>query len=256
MAIRWRYMLSILLLFSSVALYGCGSNATVSNPIPVLKAPAATREARHTVWVQPAKERFTPEASWLLLSADEVAKRGAVGKLPLFAGEHVRRMMPQYAMSVLHETQKISRWDASGQVTYRSDDFKIVDAWEGLLGGKSFVLDMYESTKGSKLFLMAEAYNHRVVDATAFEKPVYWMAFTGRYVAFVVPYPTTGFYGALDLTTGERIIQNEMARKMANMWEVTGGQPGNVYGLTKDGYGWGPSCSIPSVNYEPYIYSH
>lgn len=124
------------------------------------------------------------------------------------------------------------------------------------MGGKPFMMDVYENTKGPTRFVLADTYNHRTIVATAFDKPMYWMMFTGRFVAFCVPFPAdANFYGALDLTTGARITDSQTAGKMAGMWNMMGGEPGNISGLTKD-TGAGPSCTIPSVNYKPFYYSH
>jgi len=255
---RWPQTLPLLLLLSSGALYGCGNPSATVNHASVHEAPPKSSKVQHSIWVQPANERYTPKKAWLQMSATQIAHLGAdKGEqgLPLFAGMQVRRVIPKYAESILTHTQEVRMWTSAKRVTFDPKDFRMVDAWDGCLGGKRFVMDVYESTRGFKRFVLADAYNHKTVTVTAFDMPVYWMMFTGRFVAFCVPFPADGFYATLDLTTGAHITDSETAAKMAGMWESMGGQPGNISGLTKDSDA-GPSCTLPSVNYKPYYYLH
>lgn len=131
LAMLWRRALPILLLLSSGALFGCGNLSAAANPTPTHKAPADTRVARHTIWVQPKNERYTPKKAWLRMSDAQIARLGAEKGwegLPLFAGVQVRRMVPRYAESVLTRTQKVPMWTDSKRITYNPRDFRMVDA--------------------------------------------------------------------------------------------------------------------------------
>ncbi len=244
----FRYVVFLLLLAAFGVVRGGYGDAYAVNHAARGKMPIVSR----TLWVQPAS--FQPKPAWLSLSASQIAKLGTQQKLPLFAGNHVSRLAPAYALPLHVRDQAVALWGSTKKISFDPHTFSIVDAWEGLLGGKPFALDVYKRQKGS-LFVLADAYDHRIVTSVAFTKPLYWMTFTGRFVTFCVPYPTTGFYAGINLTNGQRITNRQMAQKIAGMWETMGGYPGSLYGLVKNGYG-GTSSKIPGVNYAPYYYAH
>ncbi|WP_157071015.1 hypothetical protein [Alicyclobacillus acidiphilus] len=213
--------LAITIGFSFLTLVGCGNSTLHQNAVNT----PGTSNSGMKASVKPNLDKTVAYSSAELesLTPEQIAQyRIKHGYCPPFSGENVRRNSLNEKNSILGDLGN-----------YKLTNYKMMDSWEGIVGGKVFQLEVDKSTDG-KQYILSSTYGAKAYKPNVFLKPIWITNFTGRYVVFAVPTPANGnpMY-ALDLTTGALVSSH------TNHWVVpmssagVGGYGTNITGLTQ-----------------------